>query len=81
MRTPPRKFAEALAKEYQFSNGAEGYFDYIVGSLINGQRQQVKDLFNAMKKSSQEEFLNEYLKDDDSHQASTRRICTAELCR
>ena len=75
-----KKYAETLAKEYDFQT-KEQYFDYIVESLINGQRQQVKDLFNQMKKSDQQEFLIDYLKDDNSYKTSCRNICIGELCR
>jgi hypothetical protein len=33
--------AETLAKEYDFEHEHE-YYDYIVDSLINGQKKQVK---------------------------------------
>ena len=38
------KHAEDLAKEYEWGYPSQ-YFEYIVESLINGQRQQVRDLF------------------------------------
>lgn len=73
-----RKFAETLAKEYDFENETE-YFDYIVESLVNGQRQQVRDLFNAMKLHDQKRFLNDYLEEDGSYQTSCRKICIDEM--
>lgn len=76
-----RKFADTLAKDHALNYGAQGYFQYIVDSLVNGQRQQVKDLFNAMKKSDQQEFLNDFLKDDNGYDTSTRKICIGELCK
>jgi hypothetical protein len=81
MRTAPKKYAKDLTKQHELNHGAESYFQYIVDSLVNGQRQQVKDLFNAMKKCDQEEFLNDFLKEDGGHDTSTRKICIGELCR
>ena len=73
-----KKYAETLAKEYDFET-KEDYFNYIVESLINGQRQQVKNLFNAMKKDDQKEFLIDYLENDNGYQTSTKNICISEL--
>ena len=39
-----RKYAEDLAKELDFTHDYE-YFDYIIDSLVNGNRSQVKKLF------------------------------------
>ena len=72
------KHAEDLAKEYEWEYPSQ-YFEYIVESLINGQRQQVRDLFNEMSPDSKEVFLNQYLEDDNSFHTSTRRICVSEL--
>jgi len=72
-----KKYAETLAKEYDFET-KEDYYNYIVESLINGQRQQVRDLFNAMRKSDQQEFLINFLQEDDSYQTSTKKICIDE---
>lgn len=73
-----KKYAEDLAKEYDFET-KEQYFQYIIESLINGQRQQVKDLFLEMHKYSKLEFLNDFLKDDNSYHTSTRKICLNAL--
>ena len=72
------KHAEDLAKEYDF-NTKEEYFNYIVDSLINGQRQQVKNLFVKMNNDSMLEFLNDFLNDDNSYHTSTRKICINAL--
>ena len=72
------KHAEDLAKEYGWDYPSQ-YFEYIVESLINGQRQQVRDLFNRMSPDSKDVFLNQYLEDDNSFHTSTRRICVSEL--
>jgi len=37
-------------KAYEFRQ-IENYFDYIAESIINGNFQQVKDLFNKLSKS------------------------------
>ena len=81
MRTAPKKYAKDLAKEHELGHTAEAFYEYIVESLVNGPRQQVKDLFNAMKKCDQEEFLNDFLKEDGGYDTSTRKICIGELCR
>lgn len=73
-----KKRAEALAKEYEFEFENE-YYDYIVVSLINGQRQQVRDLFNQMHNDDKQYFLNNYLEEDSSYHTSTRKICIGEL--
>lgn len=70
--------AETLAKEYDFEHEHE-YYDYIVDSLINGQRQQVKNLFNQMHSDDQQYFLNNHLEEDSGYHTSTRKICIGEL--
>ena len=69
-----KKRAETLAKEYDFEFENE-YYDYIVVSLINGQRQQVRELFNQMHNDDKQYFLNNYLEEDNSYHTSTRKIC------
>ena len=73
-----KKRVETLAKEYDFEFEHE-YYDYIVESLINGQRQQVRDLFNQMHNDDKQYFLNNYLEEDSSYHTSTRKICIGEL--
>lgn len=75
-----KKYAEDLAKEYDFESEND-YFNYIVESLVNGQRQQVRSLFNRMKPESQREFLIDYLEEDSGHHTSTRNICIDELLK
>ena len=74
-----KKYAETLAREYDFETKEE-YFDYIVESLINGQRQQVRKLFNQMKAYDQKEFLVDYLNDGIGIEKSVKNICISELC-
>ena len=75
-----KKYAEDLATAYNFKT-KEQYFEYIVDTLINEQREQVRDLFNQMHPSSQLDFLNTFLKDDRGIETSTRKICIYELLR
>tara|TARA_R110000850_G_scaffold3473_2_gene16773 strand:- start:3031 stop:3258 length:228 start_codon:yes stop_codon:yes gene_type:complete len=74
-----RKKASTLAKEYEF-NTKEEYFNYIVETLINGQRQQVRDLFNAMRREDQNEFLIDYLDiENQGYHKSVLNICITEI--
>lgn len=73
-----RKLSENLAKDYDFETKEE-FYTYIVDTLINGNRSQVKELFNQMKPYSKKEFLNEFLTDDNSYHTSCRKICINEL--
>jgi hypothetical protein len=75
-----KKFADTLAREYELET-KEDYFNIIIESLINGQRQQVRDQFNAMKGSDQQDFLIDYLKDDGSYHTSVKNICIGELTK
>lgn len=54
------KSAEALAKDYDFQTESD-YFDYIIESMRNGQRQQTKSLFMQMIDYDKKEFLTNYL--------------------
>lgn len=74
-----KKFAETLAREYDFET-KEQYFDYIIESLVNGHRQQVRDLFNQMRKYDQREFLIDYLS-DHGYEKSVKNICIDELLK
>ena len=71
--------AETLAKEYELGNTKEDFFGYILESLINGQRQQMKDLFNMMKGEDKKLFLVDYLEDDNGIQKSCKNILISEL--
>lgn len=75
-----RKYAEDLAKEYEFKN-AEEYYQYIVDSLINGQTSQVRSLFNQMKPDSQQDFLINFLDPSEGYHKSTMNICIIELTK
>jgi len=75
-----RKYAETLAKEYDFETRDE-FFDYIIDSLINGNRDQVKKLFNQMKSCDQSDFLINHLDNNTGYHISCRNICIGELCK
>jgi len=75
-----KKYAEDLCKEYDFNNKHE-FYDYIIESLVNGHRQQVRNLFNELKPGSQEEFLINYLDISEGYQKSVLNICIGELCK
>ena len=74
-----KKYAEDLAKDYELGNNKEDFFEYILESLINGQRQQMKALFNMMKGEDQKEFLVDFLQDDGGIQKSCKNILISEL--
>lgn len=42
-------------KEYQFS-GIVQYFDYVLESLVNGQRKQARDLISCMSQRQKNQF-------------------------
>lgn len=72
--------AETLAKTYELgSDRAEAFYDYIVETLINGQRPQVRQLFNEMRKSSQQDFLINHLDLSIGYHKSVLNICIIEL--
>lgn len=45
-----------LLKAYDFANDSE-YYEYIVDSVLNGQRKQAKELFNDMPVANRKEFV------------------------
>ncbi len=45
-----------LLKQFNFNSDMQ-YFEYIVESFINGQREQAKELFKAMPKKIKITFL------------------------
>ena len=55
-KKPPYSNHKQLAKEYDFNHPTD-YFNYIVESNINGQFEQVKNLFDAMTSNSKREFM------------------------
>ena len=46
-----------LSTELEFSTEWE-YFDYIIDSHLNGQPQQVKQLFDAMQENDRNHFVH-----------------------
>lgn len=73
-----KKFAETLARELELES-VEEYYDYIVSSLINGNRSQVKRLFNDMRSCDQHEFLVSHLDVSVGIEKSVLNICIGEL--
>ena len=73
------KRASSLAKELEL-NSSYDYYNYIVESLINGNRSQVKELFNAMHNEDKEYFLINFIDSSQGYHVSTRNICIGELC-
>ena len=73
------KYAEDLAKDYDFQTESE-YFDYIIESMVNGQRQQVKELFSNMHPSDQSRFLIDHLDVKIGIHKSTLNTCIKALC-
>ena len=73
-----------LAKELDFETDVR-YFEYIIESLINGQRQQVRDLFNDLSNYEKSHFLNRYVDNyfvgyySAEHLDQVREICINEL--
>jgi len=75
-----RKRADKLAEDYELEeNTCNCYYNYIVDSLINGQKQQVKELFNQMHKIDKDVFLNQWLGNDIRAHIEVSEICIKEL--
>lgn len=51
-----KKTVETLAKEYDFNDSTE-YYNYILDSVINGQRQQARNLIEAMRKGDKKQAI------------------------
>jgi len=73
--------ADKLAESYELGENCTDFFNYIIDSLINGQRQQVRKLFNEMQREDQNVFLNQFLIEDNSHQTEVKKICIEELTK
>lgn len=73
-----KRYAEDLAL-LQGLKTKKDYYNYIVESLINGQRQQVRSLFNAMHKDSQQDFLLSL--SNSGYENSVKNICIIELTK
>jgi hypothetical protein len=74
------KLLKTLTKELELDqNIADAYFNYIVDTQINGQRQQVRDLFNDMRKDDKSDFIK-FLMFHDSLEAHKEvlEICIEE---
>ncbi|MCG8226397.1 hypothetical protein [Tenacibaculum finnmarkense] len=71
--------AETLAKEYETGETKECFYSYIVESMANGQRQQVKKLFSEMANFNKEDFLINWLDVKIGIHKSTLNMCIIEL--
>ncbi len=74
------KYAEDLAKDYEF-NTAEEYYQYIIDSLINGNREQMKDLFLKMEDYDKERFLVDFCDAAGLIGRSVKNICIGTLLK
>ena len=74
-----KKYASTLAKEHELGTNENDFFAYIVESLLNGQRSQVRSLFNSMKTDCKHNFLINYLDISIGIQKSCLNICIAEM--
>jgi len=74
-----KKRAETLAKDHELGTTAKDFYQYIIDSLINGQRQQVRSLFNEMHKDNKQDFLINFLDVSEGYHKSTLNICIIEL--
>lgn len=72
------KYAEDLAKEYDFET-AEQYYQYIIDSVSNGQRGQAKNLFRQMENYDKERFLVDYCENCGLIGRSTKNIMIGTL--
>jgi hypothetical protein len=73
------KKAHLLAKERDLGNTAEDFYKHIVNSMQNGQRQQVRNLFNRMKKHNKFDFLVNFIDVSVGIEKSTLNVCIEEL--
>lgn len=74
-----KKYAEDLAKDLELGQYPTDYYQYIVDSLINGQRKQVIKLFNQLHNYDKEIFLNQFLESDNSYHDWVKEICIKEI--
>lgn len=73
-----RQTIERLLKDYEFEHSHQ-YYDYIIDSYINGQRQQAANLFNQMQKFHQRFFMKQHLQPDADIDQSVLNMCIDEL--
>jgi len=74
-----RKHAEDLARDHELGKDSFDFYEYIIDSLINGQRQQVRDLFNSLKKYDQRDFLVNFIDPSIGYHKTALNICIEEL--
>jgi len=74
-----KKYAKTLAKDYGLGKSKEDYYDCIIMNLVNGNRKDVRGLFNQMKKSDKKDFLINHLDLKQGYHKSVLNICIEEL--
>ena len=67
-----------LAKELDFETEYD-YYNYIIDSSINGQPQQVKQLYNDMSRKDRDYFINIYLNDEVTSSIKKRILDNLKL--
>lgn len=73
-----KKNIKTLAKELDFSTSSE-YYQYITDSFINGNRSQVKALFNAMANENKCEYCQELAQGDPTELEVLRYLISSVL--
>jgi len=71
--------AETLAKEHELGNEKTDFYQYIIDSLKNGNREQVRSLFNEMDKHYQKDFLINFIDHNNGFHKSASNICINEF--
>jgi len=73
------KRARCLAEDYELGDTQEDFFNYIVKSQINGQKKQVRSLFNEMATEDKRYFLTDWLDLGEEHSLNTYRTIISML--
>lgn len=76
-----KNHAETLSKKYDLGNNENDFYNYLIDSLINGNRSQLRNLFNEMNKDSQKTFLIYFLDVKIGYHKSALNICISELLK
>ncbi len=76
-----KNYAEQLARDYDLGTSENDFYNYIVESLINGNRDQVRSLFNELQKADKQTFLIDYLNPSKGIEKSVLNICIIELLK
>lgn len=80
-----KKSLSKLAQIYFDDANGQRFFDYIVESQINGNYNQVVELFNELRHTDKAEFLIQLTEEDDCSQLpfshSDRRECFINIVK